>query len=309
MIQADGLTKYYGDKPAIRDVSFSVEKGEILGFLGPNAAGKTTTMRILTGFLPATNGHATVAGCDVFADSLEARKHIGYMPETVPLYPEMTIRGYLSFFADVRRVPDAKKRMSHVMDMVDIGRRADDQIAKLSKGFRQRVGLAQALLHDPEVLILDEPTVGLDPKQIIEFRQLIKSLGGDHTVVLSTHILPEVSQTCGRVLIINEGRIVAEDTPRNLTSRLQSSERVLLRLARPQDEALARVCQVPGVTGATTLADGSIEVTCELGSDKREDLAAAVVQGGWGLLEMRTSSLTLEEVFLKLTTKEEETDA
>jgi ABC-2 type transport system ATP-binding protein len=309
MIQADGLTKYYGDKPAIRDVSFSVEKGEILGFLGPNAAGKTTTMRILTGFLPATNGHATVAGCDVFADSLEARKHIGYMPETVPLYPEMTIRGYLSFFADVRRVPDAKKRMSHVMDMVDIGRRADDQIAKLSKGFRQRVGLAQALLHDPEVLILDEPTVGLDPKQIIEFRQLIKSLGGDHTVVLSTHILPEVSQTCGRVLIINEGRIVAEDTPRNLTSRLQSSERVLLRLARPQDEALARVCQVPGVTGATTLADGSIEVTCELGSDKREDLAATVVQGGWGLLEMRTSSLTLEEVFLKLTTKEEETDA
>ncbi|MDO9066288.1 MAG: ABC transporter ATP-binding protein, partial [Chloroflexota bacterium] len=158
MIQADGLTKYYGDKPAIRDVSFSVEKGEILGFLGPNAAGKTTTMRILTGFLPATDGHATIAGYDVFADSLEARRHIGYMPETVPLYPEMTIRGYLSFFADVRRVPEAKKRMDRVMEMVDIGRRADDQIAKLSKGFRQRVGLAQALLHDPEVLILDEPT-------------------------------------------------------------------------------------------------------------------------------------------------------
>jgi ABC-2 type transport system ATP-binding protein len=309
MIQADGLTKYYGDKPAIRDVSFSVQKGEVLGFLGPNAAGKTTTMRILTGFLPATDGRATVAGCDVFADSLEARRHIGYMPETVPLYPEMTIRGYLSFFADVRRVPQAKKRMDHVMEMVDVGRHADDRIAKLSKGFRQRVGLAQALLHDPEVLILDEPTVGLDPKQIIEFRQLIKSLGGEHTVILSTHILPEVSQTCGRVLIINEGRIVAEDTPQNLTSRLQSSERVLLRLARPQDEAIARLGQVPGVTGVTSQADGMYEVNCALGSDRREDLAAAVVQGGWGLLEMRTSSLTLEEVFLKLTTKEEETDA
>jgi ABC-2 type transport system ATP-binding protein len=309
MIQADGLTKFYGDKAAIRDVSFSVEKGEILGFLGPNAAGKTTTMRILTGFLPASGGRATVAGCDVFADSLEARRHIGYMPETVPLYPEMTIRGYLSFFADIRRVPEPEKRLDLVMDMVDIAHRADDQIAKLSKGFRQRVGLAQALLHDPEVLILDEPTVGLDPKQIIEFRQLIKSLGGEHTVILSTHILPEVSQTCGRVLIINEGRIVAEDTPHNLTSRLQSSERVLLRLARPGDEAITRLGGVPGVTSVMAQADGIYEVNCALGSDKREDLAAAVVQGGWGLLEMRTSSLTLEEVFLRLTTTEEEADA
>jgi ABC-2 type transport system ATP-binding protein len=309
MIQADGLTKFYGDKAAIRDVSFSVEKGEILGFLGPNAAGKTTTMRILTGFLPASGGRATVAGCDVFADSLEARRHIGYMPETVPLYPEMTIRGYLSFFADIRRVPEPEKRLDLVMDMVDIAHRADDQIAKLSKGFRQRVGLAQALLHDPEVLILDEPTVGLDPKQIIEFRQLIKSLGGEHTVILSTHILPEVSQTCGRVLIINEGRIVAEDTPHNLTSRLQSSERVLLRLARPGDEAITRLGGVPGVTSVVAQAEGIYEVNCALGSDKREDLAAAVVQGGWGLLEMRTSSLTLEEVFLRLTTTEEEADA
>ena len=256
MIQVTGLTKSYGGKPAIRDVTFSVEKGEILGFLGPNAAGKTTTMRILTGFLPATEGHATVAGHDVFSDSLEVRRHIGYMPETVPLYPEMTIRDYLGFFARLRQVPEAKKRMDEVMDMVSIGERADDRIAKLSKGFRQRVGLAQALLHDPEVLILDEPTVGLDPKQIIEFRQLIKSLGGDHTIILSTHILPEVSQTCGRVLIINEGRIVAEDTPRNLT--IQPAE---IRAGAAQGgpagwRARRALGELPGVISVTQQGDG-----------------------------------------------------
>lgn len=309
MIQVTGLTKSYGGKPAIQDVTFNVEKGEILGFLGPNAAGKTTTMRILTGFLPATSGRATVAGHDVFSDSLEVRRHIGYMPETVPLYPEMTIRDYLGFFARLRRIPEAKKRTDHVMDMVSIGERADDRIAKLSKGFRQRVGLAQALLHDPEVLILDEPTVGLDPKQIIEFRQMIKGLGGDHTVILSTHILPEVSQTCGRVLIINEGRIVAEDTPSDLTSRIQGSERVLLKVARPGDDLVPRLAALPGVLSVTPrdeAADGAFEVNCALGTDLREQLAALAVDGGWGLLEMRASSLSLEEIFLKLTTREDE---
>ncbi len=306
MIKVEGLTKFYGDKPAIQDVSFTVEKGEILGFLGPNAAGKTTTMRILTGFLPATEGKATVAGYDVFTDSLQVRKHIGYMPETVPLYPEMSVIDYLGFFAQVRRVPESKKRLAQVMEMVDISDRAGDRIAKLSKGYRQRVGLAQALLHNPDVLILDEPTVGLDPKQIIEFRRLIKSLGGDHTVILSTHILPEVSQVCGRVLIINEGEIVAEDTPGNLTSRLQGSERVVLRVARPAEEMVARLNRVSGVLSVATQSEGQYEIACALGSDKREELAAAVVQGGWGLLEMRASSLSLEEVFLKLTTNEEE---
>lgn len=311
MIQVTGLSKSYGGKPAIQDVTFSVEKGEILGFLGPNAAGKTTTMRILTGFLPPTAGHAAVAGHDVFGESLEARRHIGYMPETVPLYPEMTIRDYLGFFASLRRVPDARQRMDDVMDMVNIGERADDRIAKLSKGFRQRVGLAQALLHDPKVLILDEPTVGLDPKQIIEFRQLIKSLGGDHTVILSTHILPEVSQTCGRVLIINEGRIVAEDTPKDLTSRLQSSERVVMKVARPGEEAVNRLSALPGVLSVAAREDASgviYEVNCALGTDLREKLAETAVSGGWGLLEMRSSSLSLEEIFLKLTTSEAEED-
>lgn len=305
MIQVQGLTKMYGDRPAIQDVTFNVEKGEVLGFLGPNAAGKTTTMRILAGFLPASSGSASVAGHDVFRDSVELRRHIGYMPETVPLYTEMTIRAYLEFFARLRRVPEARKRIDEVMDMVSIGERADDRIAKLSKGFRQRVGLAQALIHDPEVLILDEPTVGLDPKQIIEFRRLIKSLGGEHTVILSTHVLPEVSQTCGRVLIINEGHIVAEDRPEDLTARLQGSERVVLRLARPAEDLAEQLAKVPDVTSVSARADGTWEVSCALGCDRREDLAAAVVRGGWGLLEMRAGSLSLEEIFLKLTTKEE----
>ncbi len=308
MIEVQGLTKMYGDRAAIEDVTFSVEKGEVLGFLGPNAAGKTTTMRILTGFLPASCGTATVAGHDVFRDSLELRRHIGYMPETVPLYPEMTIQGYLEFFARLRRVPEARKRIDDVMEMVSIGERAGDRIAKLSKGFRQRVGLAQALIHDPEVLILDEPTVGLDPKQIIEFRQLIKGLGGEHTVILSTHVLPEVSQTCGRVLIINEGHIVAEDRPEDLTARLQGSERVLLRLARPAENLAEQLGKVRDVTSVTARADGTWEVACALGCDRREDLAAAVVRGGWGLLEMRSAGLSLEEIFLKLTTKEEGED-
>lgn len=308
MIEVQGLTKMYGDRAAIEDVTFSVEKGEVLGFLGPNAAGKTTTMRILTGFLPATCGTATVAGHDVFRDSLELRRHIGYMPETVPLYPEMTIQDYLEFFARLRRVPEARKRIDDVMEMVSIGERAGDRIAKLSKGFRQRVGLAQALIHDPEVLILDEPTVGLDPKQIIEFRQLIKGLGGEHTVILSTHVLPEVSQTCGRVLIINEGHIVAEDRPEDLTARLQGSERVLLRLARPAENLAEQLGKVRDVTSVTARADGTWEVACALGCDRREDLAAAVVRGGWGLLEMRSAGLSLEEIFLKLTTKEEGED-
>lgn len=308
MIQVQGLTKMYGDRAAIEDVTFDVKKGEVLGFLGPNAAGKTTTMRILTGFLPASSGTASVAGHDVFKDSLELRRHIGYMPETVPLYPEMTIRDYLQFFARLRQVPEARARIDDVMQMVSIGERADDRIAKLSKGFRQRVGLAQALIHDPEVLILDEPTVGLDPKQIIEFRQLIKSLGGDHTVILSTHVLPEVSQTCERVLIINEGHIVAEDRPEDLTARLQGSERVVIRLARPGEDLAEQLTKVQDVTSVSARADGAWEITCALGCDRREELAAAVVRGGWGLLEMRSDSLSLEEIFLKLTTKEEGED-
>jgi len=305
VIQANNLTKYYGPKAAIQDVTFDVQPGEILGFLGPNAAGKTTTMRILTGFLPATSGSAQVAGYDVFNDSLEVRRRIGYLPETVPLYPEMSVRDYLGFFARVRGVKNVGQSIARVADMTNIGDRLNDRIGKLSKGYRQRVGLAQALIHDPPVLILDEPTIGLDPKQIIEFRQLIKGLGGEHTVILSTHILPEASQVCSRVMIIHEGRIVTEDTPERLTARLQGSERFVLKVRRPAEETVARLKEIPGVVSVEPRVDGYYEVICALDVDRREEIAAAAVQGGWGLLELRPVVMSLEDIFLKLTTKEE----
>jgi len=305
VIQANNLTKYYGPKAAIQDVTFNVQPGEILGFLGPNAAGKTTTMRILTGFLPATSGSAQVAGYDVFNDSLEVRRRIGYLPETVPLYPEMSVRDYLGFFAQVRGVKNVGRSLARVAEMTNIGDRLNDRIGKLSKGYRQRVGLAQALIHDPPVLILDEPTIGLDPKQIIEFRQLIKSLGGEHTIILSTHILPEASQVCERVMIIHEGRIVTEDTPERLTARLQGSERFVLRVRRPAEETVARLKEITGVVNVEPRADGYYEVACALDVDRREEIAATAVQGGWGLLELRPVIMSLEEIFLKLTTKEE----
>jgi len=213
MIQAENLTKYYGDYPAIEDVSFTVNRGSIVGFLGPNGAGKTTTMRILTGYMPPTSGTATVAGYNVFTDSLEVRRHIGYMPETVPLYTDMSVRSYLNFMARLRGMRNPRQRIEEVVEAVNIGDEADTLIGHLSKGYRQRVGLAQALIHEPEILTLDEPTIGLDPRQVVEVRELIKGLAGDHTIILSTHILPEASQTCDRILIINEGTIVAEDTP------------------------------------------------------------------------------------------------
>jgi ABC-2 type transport system ATP-binding protein len=269
VIQVENLTKFYGNHPAIQDVSFTVEKGEIVGFLGPNGAGKTTTMRILTGFLPATSGTASVAGCDVFEDSLNARRHIGYMPETVPLYPEMTVREYLDFYGQVRRVPKRGQRIDTVSEMCGLEEMIDARIGRLSKGFRQRVGLAQALLHNPDVLILDEPTVGLDPRQIIEVRQLIKNLAGDHTVILSTHILPEVSMVCQRVLIINEGSIVAEDTPDRLKTSLQGADRIHLEVRRPTAELPLRLKTIAGVQSVADQGGGVFEVECVPGSDHR----------------------------------------
>ena len=222
MIEVQHLTKRYGKVTAVDDVSFRVERGEILGFLGPNGAGKTTTMRILTGYMPATDGRATVAGYDVFTNPIEAKRRTGYLPETPPLYPDMTVREYLEFVARIKGIPANERatRIDTVMQRTHVADMASRHCGKLSKGYRQRVGLAQAILHNPEVLILDEPTAGLDPKQIIETRDLIRSLAGDHTIVLSTHILPEVAQTCQRVVIINRGRVVAVDTPDNLTARL-----------------------------------------------------------------------------------------
>ncbi|MFQ5342387.1 MAG: ABC transporter ATP-binding protein [Anaerolineae bacterium] len=303
MIEVENLTKTFGDFVAIEDVSFHVPRGEVLGFLGPNGAGKTTTMRILTGYMPPTDGRATVAGFDVFHDSLEVRRRIGYLPETVPLYTEMTVEGYLDFVARLRGVDDRWDRIDRIMDQMDITDRADDLIGQLSKGYRQRVGLAQALVHDPELIILDEPTIGLDPKQIIEVRELIRSLSGERTVILSTHILPEVSQLCERVLIIHEGHIVAEDTPEQLTARLGGAERVRVALEPGADGVVETLGAIDGVEDVTAVGDGKFDVTCALGAELRPALARRIVERGWSLLEMRPVGMSLEDVFLKLTTE------
>jgi ABC-2 type transport system ATP-binding protein len=311
MIQVEHLSKSYGTRQALYDVTFSVAKGEVLGFLGPNAAGKTTTMRILTGYLPASGGNASVAGYDVMKQSVEARRHIGYLPETVPLYPEMSVRSYLDFMAKIKGLPakTRKAEIDRVMEMVGVEERESQLIGKLSRGYRQRVGLAQAILGGPDVLILDEPTVGLDPRQIIEIRNLIKGLGGEHTVMLSTHILPEVSATCSRVIIISDGRVVAEDTPENLTKRIRGAESIQLEVRGPRQEVAAHLRKLPKVLdvqpGDSRDGRTGFLVACEIGSDVREQLAAAVVGKGWGLLELRPLGMSLEEIFLQLTTSEE----
>ena len=310
MIEVQHLTKRYGRVTAVDDVSFLVERGEILGFLGPNGAGKTTTMRILTGYIPATDGKALVAGFDVFDQPVEAKRRTGYLPETPPLYPDMTVREYLDFVAKIKGVPsgDRRSRVATVMERTRIADMAARLCSKLSKGYKQRVGLAQALIHNPDVLILDEPTAGLDPKQIIETRELIKELAGDHTVVLSTHILPEVSQTCQRVVIINKGKVVAVDTPDNLTARLRGSETMYVQVDASGSDAAVAIARIPGVTRVSEAdrQDPAVgyEVESEQGHDVRRDLAHTVVSNGWGLLELRPMRVSLEEVFLSLTTED-----
>jgi ABC-2 type transport system ATP-binding protein len=315
VIEVEHLTKRYGTFTAVDDVSFTVEKGEILGFLGPNGAGKTTTMRVLTGYMPATEGRARVAGFDVVEKAIEAKRRTGYLPETPPLYPDMTVRDYLLFCARIKGIgrADRRARVNAAMDRTRIADMAERHCGKLSKGYRQRVGLAQALLHNPDVLILDEPTAGLDPKQIIETRKLIKDLAGDHTVVLSTHILPEVSQTCQRVVIINKGKVVAEDTPDNLISRLRGSESQLVQVDARGADAASELGTLDGVTGVTVTDTNNglttLEVASEAGRDIRQQLAAAVVGRGWGLLELRPVRMSLEDVFLTLTTVEADAPA
>ena len=310
MIEVEHLTKRYGRVTAVDDVSFRVERGEILGFLGPNGAGKTTTMRVITGYMPATEGRAVVAGFDVFAQPIQAKRRVGYLPETPPLYPEMTVREYLAFVARIKGVAaaDRTSRVREMMERTDIADMADRHCGKLSKGYRQRVGLAQAILHNPDVLVLDEPTAGLDPKQIIHTRQLIKGLAGDHTIILSTHILPEVAQTCQRVVIINKGRVVAVDTPDNLTTRLRGSETMYLEVAAGTADAAPVLAAVPGVTRVTVSSrqDGVVgyEIESQPGHDVRRELARSVVQRDWGLLELRPTRMSLEEIFLSLTTEE-----
>jgi ABC-2 type transport system ATP-binding protein len=310
VIEVQNLTKRYGRVTAVEDVSFRVERGEILGFLGPNGAGKTTTMRILTGYMPATEGKALVAGFDVFDQPIDAKRRTGYLPETPPLYPDMTVAEYLTFVAKIKGVAsaDRKERIATVMERTRVADMAGRLCSKLSKGYKQRVGLAQALIHNPDVLILDEPTAGLDPKQIIETRQLIKQLAGDHTIILSTHILPEVSQTCDRVVIINKGRVVAVDTPDNLTARLRGSETMYVQVDAGGADPSAALTAIAGVTRVAEAdrRDGVVafEVDSETGRDVRRDLARAVVTSGWGLLEMRPMRMSLEDIFLSLTTEE-----
>ncbi|MFA0757697.1 MAG: hypothetical protein PVTTEEND_000828 [Candidatus Fervidibacter sp.] len=306
MVEVVGLTKFYGEVKALEEVTFDVRRGEILGFLGPNGAGKTTTMRILTGFLSPTLGTAKVAGYDVVENSLEVRRLTGYLPETVPLYNEMRVRDYLGYMARIRGVPRRRirERVDDVVGRCGLTEVADRLIGHLSKGYRQRVGIAQALVHDPQVLILDEPTIGLDPVQVREVRQLIKSMAGERTIILSTHILPEVSMTCERVLIIHKGRIVAEDTPEGLSRRLQQSERILVRLARPPSQPLRAFSQLDGVLRVESVGDNLFAIETPPGNDIRERVAEFVVQNGWGLLELRREELTLEDIFVNLVTRE-----
>ncbi len=310
MIEVEGLTKYYGANAAVRDVSFRAERGEILGFLGPNGAGKTTTMRMLTCFLPPTRGTARVAGFDVRDESMEVRRRIGYLPESVPLYRDLTVHDYLEFVATLKGMPRAKRtrRIDKVVGECGIGEVRSKVIGTLSRGYRQRVGLAQALVSDPEVLILDEPTVGLDPKQIVEIRELIRGLAGERTVILSTHILPEVSLLCQRVIIINAGVLVSDDTPENLGRHLKNSTTIDVSVRGDQDTASTVLREVLGVQSVTpTGADGDLiryQVECEGGSDLREAIAEAVVRHGLGLVAIQVLHLSLEDIFLHLVTEE-----
>ena len=306
MIEVEGLTKRYGERTAIRGLTFQANKGEIVGFLGPNGAGKTTTMRILTGYMPPSEGTGRVAGYDLMDQSIEVRRRVGYLPENVPLYPEMTVVQYLDFMAELRQVPNRNDRVDEVMEQVHIADRAESFIGRLSKGLRQRVGLGQALLHKPEVLILDEPMEGLDPQQQIEVKRLIRETGKEHTVMLSTHILAHAQELCNRVIIINGGQIVAEDTPDRLSSQLAGGGRVHLLVEGDGDGLLAELKRLPGLAEVRVVTDGHFEIETTPGPDARPQIASTVVAGGWKLLELRRDRLSLEEIFIQLTREEAE---
>jgi len=317
MIKVEGLSKRYARTTAVDNVSFEVKKGQIVGFLGPNGAGKTTTMRVLTCFLPPSSGSANVAGFDVVEQPMEVKKRIGYLPETPPLYPEMEVEEYLTFVAKLKGLPsgDIKRRVGEVSERCAVADVSQKLISKLSKGYRQRVGLAQAIIHNPDVLILDEPTSGLDPKQILDTRSLIKSLAGDHTIILSTHILPEVEQVCEHVIIINKGKVVATDTVHNLTNRLRGAEAVAVEVEGRNDQidkgtVQQRMEQVPGVSRVVYKESRDsrhlYEVESLQGRSIRPELARSIVESGWNLNELRSVSLSLEEVFLSLTSSDEQ---
>ena len=317
MIEVSGITKEFGRFTAVNGLSFSVAKGEVLGFLGPNGAGKTTTMRILTGFIPATRGTAVVAGHDILSEPLQAKRKIGYLPESPPLYPEMTVFDYLEFVSRIKDVPRERRktRIDESLERCSLTDVRDKLLGKLSKGYRQRVGLAQALVHEPEVLILDEPTAGLDPKQINETRALIRSLGGDHTVVLSTHILPEVVMTCDRVVILNKGSVVAQGTTQSLIDQFRQAEHLQVTVEGPEPEVLNTLRSQDGVMAAEPAKSASREGNVQTyrlsvapgqpGDNVRRELAARLVRAGYGLLGLHQEGTTLEEVYLRVVSSEE----
>ncbi|MCH8223126.1 MAG: ATP-binding cassette domain-containing protein [Chloroflexi bacterium] len=319
MIKIEHMTKFYGSFPAVIDVSMHIKKGEVVGFLGPNGAGKTTTMRVMTGYTPPSEGTVTIAGYDVITHSLEARRHIGYLPETVPLYLDMEVTDYLRFMGQMRGMNRAwiNERLPAVIDVVKLGDYRNTYIQKLSKGFRQRVGIAQSILHEPDVLIMDEPTIGIDPVQVVETRALIKELGGEHTLILSSHILPEISMICRRVIVIHEGRLVADDEPGNLSERLRRTERIELavRGAGEPGEVISMLRDLPMIVDARRdnsasaqrdAGEGIIPFLLDARPDREapENVAKAIVEKGWGLINMHVIPMSLEEIFLELTTDE-----
>ena len=312
MIEVEHLSKIYGSTAAIQDVDFSVATGEILGFLGPNGAGKTTTMRILAGYIPATTGTARIAGFDVHEKSLEVRQRIGYLPENPPLYPDMSVEGFLTFVASIKGIPagDRRSKVDSAIERCQLTEKRKVLIHKLSKGYKQRVGIAQAIVHDPPVIILDEPTIGLDPKQIIEVRHLIKSLANQHTIILSTHILPEVSMTCDRVTIINRGKIIATNTPDNLLSELTGNTGYQLEIEGNTDQVDSLLKQINGITQVIinpleNQSRSTIEIKTDSTQELGREIANQLVNNGLGLYEMRRTRATLEDVFLNLITTEE----
>lgn len=309
MIEVHDLVKRYGQATAVKGISFTAHPGQVTGFLGPNGAGKTTTMRMLTGFLPPTSGKAVVAGYDVFEQSMEVRKRVGYLPENVPLYRDMTALSYLMYMGEIRGISNRRQKAQEVLERVALADRANSRIRTLSKGMRQRVGLAQALLHDPEVLILDEPTIGLDPFQVLELRELVRELGKSHTLLFSTHILSEAEQVCDNIIIINHGQIITEGSPAELRSQLERGGRVLLRVNVPADTALPAVQALKEVASASLNNDSIVAVPANPNVDPRPAIARAVIDKGWDLVELRPLAVNLEEIFLEVTRREDETTA
>jgi ABC-2 type transport system ATP-binding protein len=304
MIEVENLTKQYGSFTAINSISFEAKAGEIIGLLGPNGAGKTTTMRILTGFMPLTSGKARIAGHDVTEDSFAVRQNVGYLPERVPIYPDMTVKGYVEFWAQMRGIRRPKQQVQRVLEIINLEDRRNTLIRNLSKGMRQRLGLAQALVHEPKVLILDEPTIGIDPQQVIEVRDSVRQLGEQHTVLFSTHILSEAEQVCDRVVIINKGQVVAQGTPDKLRKQLQQGDHIYVHIAGAGTNTTRKLLEgLPGIVSVDAQGDG-FKIRTKAGVDVRGDVAQRVTQGGYKLLELRPVAMTLEDIFLDIVGKE-----